>query len=90
MVSPPEVQGSDTPQIGSVGFVISTRSLCVYTPIGWTDVQVPLLTSAFSLHITEICACTQVHKLQHSGVPLHRVLRVLKCPIVVLTISMWK
>ena len=28
------------PQVGSVGFVLDTRSLCVYTPLGWVDVEV--------------------------------------------------
>ena len=28
------------PQVGSVGFILSTRSLCVYTPLGWVDVEV--------------------------------------------------
>jgi hypothetical protein len=27
------------PQIGTVGFVIGTRSLCIYTPLGWIDVE---------------------------------------------------
>jgi hypothetical protein len=35
------------PQIGTVGFVIGTRSLCIYTPLGWIDVEVRL-----TLHIT--------------------------------------
>jgi hypothetical protein len=47
MVSPAQMQdpngdgeGDESrPQIGSVGFVISTRSLCVYTPLGWIDVE---------------------------------------------------
>ena len=48
MVSPAQMQDSDgdgdgdesRPQIGSVGFIIGTRSLCVYTPLGWIDVEV--------------------------------------------------
>ena len=48
MVSPAQMQDADgdgdedtsRPQIGSVGFVIGTRSLCVYTPLGWIDVEV--------------------------------------------------
>ena len=28
------------PQVGSVGFILGTRSLCVYTPLGWVDVEV--------------------------------------------------
>jgi hypothetical protein len=47
MVSPAQMQDSDgdgdgdenRPQIGSVGFIIGTRSLCVYTPLGWIDVE---------------------------------------------------
>lgn len=50
MVSPAQMQDSDgdgdsddsRPQIGSVGFIIGTRSLCVYTPLGWIDVEVYL------------------------------------------------
>ena len=33
------------PQIGTVGFVIGTRSLCIYTPLGWIDVEVRPSTS---------------------------------------------
>ena len=49
MVSPAQMLDTDgdgdindeiRPQIGSVGFVIGTRSLCVYTPLGWIDVEV--------------------------------------------------
>ena len=48
MVSPAQMQDANgdgeedqsRPQIGSVGFVIGTRSLCVYTPLGWIDVKV--------------------------------------------------
>lgn len=51
MVNPGQMQDAngdgegddDRPQIGSVGFVIGTRSLCVYTPLGWVDVEVDSL-----------------------------------------------
>ena len=54
MVNPGQMQDTDgdgegdddRPQIGSVGFVIGTRSLCVYTPLGWVDVEVD--SSSFS------------------------------------------
>lgn len=32
--------GDSRPQVGSVGFVLDARSLCVYTPLGWVDVEV--------------------------------------------------
>ena len=31
------------PQIGSVGFILNSRSLCVYTQFGWIEVEVCLL-----------------------------------------------
>ena len=31
------------PLIGTVGFVLSTHSLCVYTPLGWIEVEVCLI-----------------------------------------------
>ena len=54
MVSPAQMQDSDgdgdsdesRPQIGSVGFIIGTRSLCVYTPLGWIDVEVMCIYNA--------------------------------------------
>lgn len=53
MVSPAQMQDSSgdgeiddvsRPQVGSVGFVLGTRSLCVYTPLGWIDVEVHTLS----------------------------------------------
>ena len=48
MVSPAQMGDSDgdgsgdesAPQIGSLGFILGTRSLCVFTPLGWVDVMV--------------------------------------------------
>ena len=63
MVSPTQMQDTDgdgegdesSPQIGSVGFIIGTRSLCVYTPFGWIDVEVCRITSLLSIVHRLVC-----------------------------------
>ena len=32
--------GIPAPNVGSVGFVRGTRSLCIFTPVGWVTVEV--------------------------------------------------
>ena len=65
MVSPAQMQDGNgdgegdesRPQIGTVGFVLSTRSLCVYTPLGWIDVEVgraPYDHIMFAIHTLKL------------------------------------
>ena len=69
MATPADMQDADSdgdmngeirPQIGSVGFVISSRSLCVYTPLGWIDVKVR--TYNIAPHSVYICMYIHIYQ----------------------------